>query len=709
MKASLFFLLILLSQPILSQGTYYKLYSNEFRNIIEDIEIYKNNMYISSLGLVKEDSNLYSFITNLSKINLEDGNKIKTAPKSKLLPDYYGKYSFNRLSKLGDNFIVSGHEVGKEYETKFHIFNPDLEDQKDFSITSTNAERIGNEGIYVEDSILYSYGLLQKEEVLYANILKYNLNTNTIIWDKNYKKGKRLNQMWDFQKTHDGNFVFIMYHKDADAGSGSNSGYQIIKINPNGTILDTFDHKDLGADKQRILETNEGAIYYTTEDNPLAPIIPTNGRINKLSRNMDTILWSLELPSNAFTNGNRYEIFDYIQSSKGDIMACGKVWHMPGGPLLAGLNATWNGFAARVTQDGELKWLRIYRLPNDNPKLPKENYGNFRPGQLDKILEAEDGNFVLGGTAFYNSTQLGGLEFGDTLSSMWIMVVDENGCMEGEECDEVIHLNEKKEINFNIGDQWTYEEVQYFGGGNSEIRYKSYIIQDTFFEGGQTKFIIDIQDTFYIEDNKMYFWDEHYNEYIKYYDFEATTTYEVKYFDPFRQSDEIATIVVDSISYKYFGKDSLKIQHVHILNSGTLEEYHEEVFEGISAGHFGIKFLLGCGLCDFNPSITKLRCFSNEEMSYNFVDYACDSIWLSTKTSEINIEDFLIYPNPNVGIVNIQGLNNEVPYEIFTSSGKLFKKGMTKNYSLSIDEKGFYILRFYINGVWISKKIVKIE
>ena len=61
----------------------------------------------------------------------------------------------------------------------------------------------------------------------------------------------------------------------------------------------------------------------------------------------------------------------------------------------------------------------------------QKDYGKFRPGQIDKILETEEGTFVLGGTANYNNTQLDGLLFGDTLSLMWIMVVDENG-IEGE-------------------------------------------------------------------------------------------------------------------------------------------------------------------------------------------------------------------------------------------------------------------------------------
>lgn len=714
MKALFLFITVFLFTQLLAQKTHYRFLSNGLKNVVLDMELKSDKIYLSSASQKLINPNQLNEYTTVSLLNLEGtffSNLEITNLNTKKFVIFDSIHCFNRLSKYDNNFIVSGHEAGKDQETKFHIFDTDLIDQKEFSITSVNADRIGNEGIFVDDSILYSYGLLQKEEVLYANIIKYNLNTNTIVWDKNYKKGKRLNQMWDLQKTKDGNLIFMMYHKDADAGSASNSGYQILKIDTDGEIIDSFSHSDLGADKQRILASRNGDIFYTTEDNPFDPIFPSHGRINKLSENMDTILWSLELPSNAFTNGNRYKIFDYIQANNGDIMACGKVWHMPGGPLVAGPNATWNGFVTRVSQNGELKWSRIYRLPNDNPKLPNGEYGNFRAGQLDKILETEDGNFVLGGTAYYSSVQLnsGQLQFGDTLSSMWIMVVDENGCIEGEECEEVIHLDSKNDIKFNIDDKWIYEQEEYFGGGNSLIDFVTFQITDTFSNTNIKKYLLDETDTVYIDNNKMYFWDSHYNEYIMYYDFDETSSYEIKYYDPFRQSDEIATIVVDSISYKLFGVDLLKTQHIHILNSGTSEEYQEVVYEGIGAGHFGIKFLLGCGLCDFNPYTTKLRCFSNKEKIYNFVDYACDSTWLLTNTSDIKIDDLEIYPNPTDEIVNINGLSNDVPYEIFTIDGKLFKKGMTKNYSLSIEDKGFYIVRLYVSGAWISKKIVKIE
>ncbi|MFM2394251.1 MAG: hypothetical protein RLZZ546_2233 [Bacteroidota bacterium] len=706
MKASLYFLLIILSHSLLAQNTYYKLYSNELENTLEDIEIHNNHIYISALGLARNDTNFYSLITNLSKLKLEKGIAIKTEQKSQLLPYYYDKNSFNRLSKYDNNFIVSGHEAGKVQETKFHIFDTDLIDQEEFSITSVNAEIIGNEGIYVEDSILYSYGLLQKEEVLYANIIKYNLNTNAIIWDKNYKKGKRLNQIWDFQKTHDGNFIFIIFHKDADAGAGSNSGYQIIKINPEGDILDSFSHKNLGADKQRILVTNEGAIYYTTEDNPLSPIIPTDGRINKLSSDMDTILWSLELPSNAFTNGNRYEIFDYFQATNGDIMACGKVWHMPGGPLVAGLNASWNGFLARVSQDGKLKWLRIYRLPNDNPKLPKTNYGDFRFGQLDKIIQKEDGNFVLGGTASYTPTQLDGLQFGDTISSLWVMVVDESGCLKGEECEEVIHLDSNKKPSapaLLVYDNVTWTETSSdFTGIKSSSKYG--FSKDTFVINEKTY----RQQTYALSKDLptdqltgIYFREENNKIYMLGYDSTDILFYDFNLLP----NDTFTTYDQSNQNYiKYIVTDTSSVE---LIDNAIRKTINLRCANDPNGGNFGhIKWIEGVGsLQGFNSPpwtcytdwLTLLNChYRNDTLLY--INPEANDCW-TVATDDVIPLNFKILPNPTYGKINIVCDFDIDKVKVYNNIGqKVLEYSKLKNIDLSGLPNGQYIVELSISN-----------
>ncbi|MCZ2100339.1 MAG: T9SS type A sorting domain-containing protein [Chitinophagales bacterium] len=709
MRNNIFIWFLLPINIVLGQNTWYDLYNEHKENILTSLKLQENTIFVSRVSPGMTESNPF-LSTDVVSFDL-NGNVSGRLMFNELIPAKYDawgyRYAYGRLQLLDKNLIISGHITDRNLETKCHVFSTDLEENKSFSIFSVDGIITGNEGICVDDSILYIYGLLLKDNVDYANVIKYNMNQQTIIWDKIYKKGIKQNQIWDFKKTHDGNFIFINYHSDAYAGSGGNSGYQIVKIDPSGAILDTFSYKDPTIDRQNILISKEGNIYYTTQNNPFDHIIPTNGRINKLSIDMDTVLWSLELPSNAFTDGNKYRIFDYFQAANGDIMACGTVWYMPGEPLKAGLNAGWNGFLARVSQSGELIWIRNYRLFNTHTKLPRSEFGDFRSGQLVSIAETEDGHFILGGTAGYTNTQRFGLGVEDTISSLWIMVVDGMGCIDGEECEDVIHLSEKKmNNNHQIGDTWYYETEAYFGGGNSSFSYKSFSIQDTLFDGTYNKYVLNTQDTFYMDNSKMYFWDWHFKEYIMYYDFKATEPYDVKYYNQFNNTEEIATIIIDSISYMHFGNDSLKVQHIHILNSGTYENYHEVVYEGIGAGHYDIKFLLGCGFCDNNPITTHLRCFTNQEMTYQFVSYACDSTWLISNTVESAEDKILTFPNPAEGTVFIKGVIGDIPYEVYTVDGRLIQHGIMVNQSLNLDASGVFILRLFQNGVWINRRIV---
>lgn len=277
------------------------------------------------------------------------------------------------------------------------------------------------------------------------------------------------------------------------------------------------------------------------------------------------------------------------------------------------------------------------------------------------------------------------------------------------ESAEVIHLNAKNDVKYNIGDQWTYEEEEYIGGGNAYVKFVTFVVTDTMDAGLLTKYVLNEEDTFYVQNDKMFFWDKHYQEFIMYYDFNATSSYDIKYYDPFRKSDEIATVIIDSIGYRHFGTDSLKTQHIHVLNSGTIEDYPEILYERIGAGNYGIKLVLGCGLCDFNPYLTKLRCFSSEMTTFSFVSYSCDSTWLTSDTKEIDAEKIKIYPNPTTHLVWIDGIDQDIAYELHSTTGKLIHKGYTKDKSVFIEGNGIFILSLNDKNNWFNKRVVKIE
>ena len=239
-------------------------------------------------------------------------------------------------------------------------------------------------------------------------------------------------------------------------------------------------------------------------------------------------------------------------------------------------------------------------------------------------------------------------------------------------------------------------------------------VLDTLNDGTRTMYLVN-QDTIYVENDKMYFWNEHYQEYLMYYDFNATTEYQIKYYDCINNIEDMARVTIDSISYIYFDSDSLRVQHVTVneLINGEIfgNRYIWEIYDGIGPSYFGLKFKLGCGFCDFGfDATTDLRCFSNEEMTYNFGSIPCDTTWFgTTAVDDISEYDVNIYPNPTSGQLFIDELDHDVEYQVFSKEGKLFSQGVTENGALHLNHTGVMLLRLRLDNSWISKRISRIK
>ena len=208
----------------------------------------------------------------------------------------------------------------------------------------------------------------------------------------------------------------------------------------------------------------------------------------------------------------------------------------------------------------------------------------------------------------------------------------------------------------------------------------------------------------------MYFWEDHYQEYIMYYDFTSTTEYQIKYYDWIQDIEDVAIVTIDSITYNHFDSDSLRVQHVSVVEliEGDIHSsFNTKLYEGIGPSDYGLKFKLGCGLCDnFNPFISDIRCFSTEESTYNFVDVACDSTWLVTDVDDVTYEEISVYPNPTTGQILMDDLVSDIDYRLFDLQGRLIQQGVVTNSSLFIDHKGISILKLRIDDQWLTKKVV---
>ena len=127
-----------------------------------------------------------------------------------------------------------------------------------------------------------------------------------------------------------------------------------------------------------------------------------------------------------------------------------------------------------------------------------------------------------------------------------------------------------------------------------------------------------------------------------------------------------------------------------------------------------------CGYGDaWHPS----KC-SHEEMSVKLVEkiYALNvnwgnqsgcpvladtSLWQNThvSTKEINGQNIRVYPNPTHGIVNIDGPVDQ--YQIINGNGLILEQGQLNAVNLTGFAKGIYVVRYLIEGVWYTERIIK--
>lgn len=698
---------------LLSQETFSKVFDldeDAFANTSRDLELLDDGFCLSSVQFCKTDTG-HIGCSALSTFDWNGNLKDQW-----VLDTVYSGISRPLSSLPGtDRMFFTGIRQNIELvgrKTHLWEFNQDLEFQGTYSFEGDTDKVVSNYGLYCDENYIYLYGGLVNYEgnPMDAQILKIDANTKEQLWEKRYTVGDFKLEVNGFQATPDGNLAFILWHESQVGSGGERAGRKIYKINPAGDTLNSFHFNDGPQQENRFLIAEDGSYYFPSQANPLDYWDYLTPRINKLSADMDSLEWSVILPNDQLIDGRIYIIEDIIEAEDGDVVACGRVWdnsdsEIPG----ADKHSTWNGFLIRLNLQGEVEWLRVYRYPND--LYQDDEFGRFRPSTLKEIKAMDDGSFVAAGNVYVNNTQYAGLnELETELYHLWLLRVDENGCLDDYPCEEIIRLKEEiVPLNFQLGNQWIYEREEPYINGDYAIEYSTITLNDSITTNGIKKFPLNIQDTMYEEGSKWFFWDNYYQEYVMHYDFEETNQYQIKYFDPFKNSDEVATVVIDSISYRSFGADSLKVQHVKVINSGTYDDYVVDVYERIGASHYGLKFVLGRGLFDNDPIITKLRCFSSDAMTYNFVSYACDSTWIITGLNELADEKISIYPNPTSGALYIKDLDQEVEYQVFNIVGELTQEGHTSNKSLLIEHNGIFVIKLKIDDQWLSKKVVRIE
>ncbi len=156
--------------------------------------------------------------------------------------------------------------------------------------------------------------------------------------------------------------------------------------------------------------------------------------------------------------------------------------------------------------------------------------------------------------------------------------------------------------------------------------------------------------------------------------------------------------------------DSLELQHVSIENNGTNDDdIITGIYKNIGLMEFGLRLPLGFDVCDFAKHITKLRCFENDSVEYHFVNYPCDSTWLTVSIHDLEATYEIVYPNPTSGIIHISGNEKEVPYELYDLQGMKIQSGICRDGEILIENKGMYFLKVFLKNKWEINKVIVIR
>lgn len=285
---------------------------------------------------------------------------------------------------------------------------------------------------------------------------------------------------------------------------------------------------------------------------------------------------------------------------------------------------------------------------------------------------------------------------------------------------------------WEVGTKWTYE----LNVDGNTTTYLVNEIVDTITLLGNKLYVVESEPIgsgvqyFYYEDGKVYNYKEDINLFELLYDFSTEDNYFTDYrpiCDPFFAYDSLQfknyTILVDSISDFVMPDGAIRnVQHVAVSDtvedgSNTLvfNESPRSILDGVGflqgAIHNTHDWEIGMYICDdFANFVGKLRCFENDTVSYNFVGYPCDSTWLLSSIESIKEEiNINLYPNPTSDILFIDGIENDVDYEVYSATGKLLDAGVSSNKSIRLKMEGLNMLRFNVNGSWINKMVTKVE
>lgn len=177
----------------------------------------------------------------------------------------------------------------------------------------------------------------------------------------------------------------------------------------------------------------------------------------------------------------------------------------------------YNSFILHLDLKGDMLWYRLIKYPNHR-FAPKEEFGWFKESSFYRAIQLDDGRIAVLGFKSLNLEQLLEVDpLTDLVGEICLLVLDENGCYDGQKCQSIIRIDYPEFIEppaFSIGTKWTYDYSPMPDNPNHTIySYITYEVTDSFTRNDTLIYLVEnnrgLPDELMIQDEyKVWFWDE---------------------------------------------------------------------------------------------------------------------------------------------------------------------------------------------------------
>ncbi len=265
-------------------------------------------------------------------------------------------------------------------------------------------------------------------------------------------------------------------------------------------------------------------------------------------------------------------------------------------------------------------------------------------------------------------------------------------------------------IKFDIDSKWTYERLWL---GTSRVDFQTFEVTDTLTIDSLSCYIIDDRDTICTIANRVYSKNDNSgleNGLQLLYDFDQDSLYTTQC-NPNGYGVEDYLVNIDSITTETIADgQELNVHYLLAPCYFASSLIDRKIYEGVGSS-YGYPFSCINFCNDLSDPViyelTTLRCFENATESYRFVEYACDSIWMSVSTDEIAHKPYILFPNPTNGIVYIEGAPRDLNYIVTDLQGRLIAQGTYIDKGIRIEEYGVYFITLYTDDILWTEKIVR--